>query len=115
MKVSSLSRNCSVTIKSAVSNFERNLSLRINAGFYHFGSVLENDFWTPSPPLLILYMTTYFQQNYYFFYCFKVGLGQDNFWSERCGLDRLGGRVLLLGQSRGPSAAARGPGALAHV
>jgi len=44
MKVSSLSRNCSVTIKSAVSNFERNLSLRINAEFYrHFGSVLEND------------------------------------------------------------------------
>ena len=54
---------------------------------------LVYDFWTPLSILSILYMTTNFQQNYYFLY-FRVRLRQ------------FLGRALRLGQAGGPSTAA---------
>ena len=52
------------------------------------GSVLVYDFWTP-PLLSILYMTIYFQQIYYLFFCY-LGLGQVKILSGPSAAARMG-------------------------
>ena len=58
----------------------------INCMVPNFGSVLVNDFWTHPPLLSILYTTIYFSANLLLFiFLFRVRLGYDTFWAERCG------------------------------
>ena len=46
---------------------------------------------SPPPLLLILYITTQFSAKLLLFII--LGLGQDDFWAEHCGQDRLGGQA----------------------
>ena len=48
------------------------------------GFVLENDF-SPRPAYQIIYMTTNFQQNYFFLFFIVLWLGFDYFSADRRG------------------------------
>ena len=57
------------------------------------GSVLGNGFWIPGPRSINVVHDLdlkYFQNKNLI--CIISGLGQENFWSERCGQDRKGAK-----------------------